>query len=104
MNVIASAAPAAAVAAATTVTAPPEHAAVTRWLVRPERGERNVQRWRIQLIFGHGGRVGQAIILEHHRDPQQHRSLLPRLEAHPVRPAAELADRSALPPADRVTA
>ena len=30
-----------------------EHAAVTRWLVRPEPGDQHVQRWRIQLIFGH---------------------------------------------------
>ena len=86
-----------------------EHAAVTRWLVRPEPGERNVQRWRIQLVFGHGGRVGQSIILEHHRDRedddaqqqqrQQHpeQPLRPRIEAHPVRPAAELADRPVSP-------
>jgi protein ImuA len=82
-----------------------EHAAVTRWLIRPAKGERNVQRWRIQLLFGHGGRVGQSIILEHHRDPQQQQqSLPPRIEAHPVRPAAELADRPLVPPAGRVTA
>jgi protein ImuA len=75
-----------------------EHAAVTRWLVQPARGERNVQRWRIQLIFGHGGQVGQSVILEHHRDPQ---SVFPRVEAHPLRPSAELADRPAVPPASR---
>ena len=69
------------------------HAAVTRWLVRSESGERNVQRWRIQLIFGHGGQVGQSVILEHHRDYAK--PLLPHLAAHPVRPAAELADRPA---------
>jgi protein ImuA len=79
-----------------------EHAATTRWLVRPERGERHVQRWRIQLVFGHGGRVGQAIILEHHRDAHRPAEpLRPRLTAHPVRPAAELADRPAVPPARR---
>jgi protein ImuA len=75
-----------------------EHAAVTRWLVRSEPGERNVQRWRIQLIFGHGGQVGQSVILEHHRDRRRHaatKSLLPPLTAHPVRPPAELADRPA---------
>ena len=84
-----------------------EHAATTRWLVRPERGERNEQRWRIQLIHGHGGRVGQSIILEHHRDAHRSaaadESLRPRLTAHPVRPAAELADRPAVPPARRAT-
>ena len=74
-----------------------EHAAVTRWLVKSESGERNVQRWRIQLIFGHGGQVGQSIILEHHRDRHATagKPLLPHLAAHPVRPAAELADRPA---------
>jgi protein ImuA len=71
-----------------------EHAAVTRWLVRSEPGERNVQRWRIQLIFGHGGQVGQSVILEHHRD-RHAKPLLPHLTAHPVRPPAELADRPA---------
>lgn len=74
-----------------------EHAAVTRWLVRSESGERNVQRWRIQLIFGHGGQVGQSVILEHHRDrrPTATKPLLPSLTAHPVRPPAQLADRPA---------
>jgi hypothetical protein len=77
-----------------------EHAAVTRWLVKSESGERNVQRWRIQLVFGHGGQVGQAIILEHHRDHAAAavaagKPLLPHLTAHPVPPAAELADRPA---------
>jgi hypothetical protein len=75
-----------------------EHAAVTRWLVKSESGERNVQRWRIQLIFGHGGQVGQSVILEHHRDhaaaTTAGKPLLPHLAAHPVPPAAELADRS----------
>jgi hypothetical protein len=78
-----------------------EHAAVTRWLVQPARGERHVQRWRIQLIFGHGGTIGQSILLEHHRDPE---SAKPRIEAHRMHPAAELADRPGVPPAARVTA
>ena len=80
-----------------------EHAAVTRWLVGPMRGQRNVQRWRIQLIFGHGGRVGETVILEHHRDPAAH-PLHPRFEAHPLHPPAELVDRPAVPEAGRVTA
>jgi protein ImuA len=41
-----------------------EYAAATRWLVEPSPGERTVQRWRLQLIHGHGGRVGQSVILE----------------------------------------
>jgi protein ImuA len=58
-----------------------EHAAATRWLVRPVPGERTVQRWSLQLIHGHGGRVGQAVILEHSR------------ETNRVRAVEQLADR-----------
>jgi protein ImuA len=91
-----------------------EHAAVTRWLVEPSRGERNVQRWRIQLLFGHGGRVGEPVILEHHRDPIATRTSIETtqpaataagpFQAYPLRPAAELADRPALPTPQRSTA
>jgi hypothetical protein len=48
--------------------APPIYAAATRWLVEPERGEPRIQRWKVQLIHGHGGRVGETVILEHHRE------------------------------------
>jgi protein ImuA len=48
-----------------------EYAAATRWLVTPAAGERTVQRWRMQLIHGHGGRVGQAVFLEYRRDDHQ---------------------------------
>jgi len=44
------------------------HAAATRWLVEPARGERTVQRWKIQLIHGHGGRLHQPVYLEYSRD------------------------------------
>lgn len=40
------------------------YAAATRWRVAPAPGEANVQRWRIELIHGHGGQVGKAVILE----------------------------------------
>ncbi len=40
------------------------YAAATRWLVRPEPGERTLQRWSAQLIHGHGGRVGKSVLLE----------------------------------------
>ena len=60
-----------------------EHAAVTRWLVRPAPGERTVQRWSIQLVHGHGGRVGQSVILEYSR------------ETNRVRAVEQLADRAA---------
>ena len=48
--------------------APQIYAAATRWVVAPARGERTVQRWEVKLIHGHGGRVGQTVILEHSRE------------------------------------
>jgi protein ImuA len=45
-----------------------EYAAATRWVVRRMPGERTVQRWTLQLIHGHGGRVGQSVILEASRE------------------------------------
>ena len=59
------------------------YAATTRWLVAPARGERSVQRWRIQLLHGHGGRVGETVFLECDR------------ETHSVRATTQLADRPA---------
>jgi protein ImuA len=67
------------------------YAAATRWLVAPMRGERTVQRWKVQLIHGHGGRMGQTVVLEHHRDT---RTLQAR-ETDPLRAPAQLADRPA---------
>ena len=64
------------------------HAAVTRWLVEPARGERTVQRWKIQLIHGHGGLLHQPVYLEYSRDRHQ-----PPTDR--VRATAELADRPA---------
>ena len=61
--------------------APPVYAAATRWLVEPTQGERTVQRWNVQLIHGHGGRVGKTVILEHNR------------ETNLVRAVEKLADR-----------
>jgi protein ImuA len=45
-----------------------EHAAATRWLIQPAPGERTVQRWKIQLIHGHGGLTYRPVYLEYHRD------------------------------------
>ncbi|MGB7158778.1 MAG: hypothetical protein WBD40_11965, partial [Tepidisphaeraceae bacterium] len=59
------------------------YAATTRWLVAPAPGERLVQRWKIQLVHGHGGRVGETVFLECCR------------ETHSVRATAKLADRPA---------
>jgi protein ImuA len=64
------------------------HAAVTRWLVEPARGERTVQRWKIQLIHGHGGLLHQSVYLELSRD--RHQPTPDRVRATP-----ELADRPA---------
>jgi protein ImuA len=58
-----------------------EYAAATRWLVTPAPGERTLQRWKMQLIHGHGGRIGQTVILEYSR------------ETHSVRAITPLADR-----------
>jgi protein ImuA len=70
------------------------HAAATRWLVEPARGERTVQRWRIQLIHGHGGRLHDCVYLEYSRDP--HTPATHRLRALP-----QLAHRPAAPKTTR---
>jgi protein ImuA len=58
-----------------------EHAAATRWLVAPVPGERTLQRWKIQLIHGHGGQLEKTLFLEHCR------------ETHSIRAVERLADR-----------
>lgn len=45
------------------------YAAATRWLVEPAPGTRSTQRWKITLVHGHGGQVGNRFLLEHCRDP-----------------------------------
>ena len=40
------------------------YAAATRWLAISLPGERTVQRWRLELLHGHGGLVGKAVVLE----------------------------------------
>ena len=59
-----------------------DYAAATRWLLRSIPGERLVQQWELQLIHGHGGRLGQTVILEACR------------ETHSVRVSERLVDRS----------
>lgn len=61
------------------------HAAATRWLVEPARGERTIQRWKIQLIHGHGGLLHHPVYLECSRDPNA---------KHRVRAVEQLACRS----------
>lgn len=93
-----------------------DYAAATRWLVQPEPSRRTrstgfqpvnshrleacattVQRWRVELIHGHGGRLRQAIILEVSREVLRSRSPddIPRDIAapHPVRAVDPMADR-----------
>jgi protein ImuA len=53
------------------------YAAATRWLVQPIAGERTVQKWKVQLIHGHGGQVGQSVILEASRATNTLRASLP---------------------------
>jgi hypothetical protein len=57
------------------------YAAATRWVIAPARGERTIQRWKIQLLHGHGGRVGENVFLEYSR------------ENHSVRAIEKLPDR-----------
>lgn len=57
------------------------YAAMTRWVMSPARGERMVQRVRAELVHGHGGRVGQSVLLEISR------------ETNTVRATAGVADR-----------
>ena len=58
------------------------YAAATRWMVRPLTGERMIQRWSIELLHGHGGRIGQSVLVEYCR------------ETHHVRAFEAVANRS----------
>ena len=60
------------------------YAAATRWLVAPRAGDASVRRWDVQLLHGHGGHVGQAVILEVNRETNHVRAV----EALAHRPAA----------------
>ena len=70
------------------------YAAATRWLVAPARGDRTLQRWKIQLVHGHGGRVGEAVCLEMCRRTG-------RIDARPARAMEKQAERPAI---ERVSA
>jgi protein ImuA len=67
------------------------YAAATRWRVKPARGTDQVQRWSVELLHGHGGRVGQIVLLEVNR------------ETRVMCASASVADRQAPPQATRVT-
>jgi protein ImuA len=68
------------------------YATATRWLVQPVPGDANCQRWRVELLHGHGGLVGQSVLLELDR------------ETRSLRASTAVADRSAAPAAARATA
>jgi protein ImuA len=53
------------------------HAAASRWLVRPAPGARTMQRWTIELLHGHGGRIGQTLCLELCRETNHLRTFDP---------------------------
>jgi len=53
------------------------YAAVTRWLVSPAPGERTSQCWRMELIHGHGGLIGQSVLLEVCRETYHVRAVSP---------------------------
>ena len=67
------------------------YAAATRWKVSPYPGERTVQRWSIQLLHGHGGRVGQSVIMEWCREDNSVHAV-EKLSRRPA--AAETAKRA----------
>jgi protein ImuA len=68
------------------------YAAATRWRVRPVSGTEQIQRWSMELLHGHGGRIGQIVLIEVNR------------ETRIVRASAPIADRSTPPQATRATA
>lgn len=51
------------------------YAAATRWLIQPAPGERNLQRWRMELVHGHGGRVGGSVLFEVCRETNHVRAI-----------------------------
>jgi protein ImuA len=68
------------------------YAAATRWLIQRAPGSRQVQRWSVQLLHGHGGQIGKVLLLEVDR------------ETRALRVSAPLADRPALPASARASA
>jgi protein ImuA len=71
------------------------YAAATRWLVTPVPGSEDVQRWSVELVHGHGGRVGERVLLEVDRESGK---------IHAVRPPSALADRPAAQTTTRASA
>jgi protein ImuA len=68
------------------------YAAATRWLVRPALESECFQSWIIELVHGHGGRIGESILLKVDR------------ETNLVRASSVLANRPIETPQSRATA
>ncbi len=67
------------------------YAAATRWLIQPVPGDKDVQRWSVELLHGHGGQVGKVLQMEVNR------------ESHTLRASVPLAHRPAAPASARAT-
>jgi hypothetical protein len=65
------------------------YAAATRWLIQTAPGSDQVQRWKVELLHGHGGQIGKVLLLEVNR------------ETRALCASAPLADRPAAPAAAR---
>lgn len=68
------------------------YAAATRWLIQPQIGDDEIQRWSVELLHGHGGRIGQAVLLEADRD------------SHSLRASETMANRQTATAKARVSA
>jgi protein ImuA len=51
------------------------YAAATRWLATPAPGERKVQHELLKLVHGHGGRIGESVLLEVCRETDHVRAI-----------------------------
>lgn len=81
------------------------YAAATRWRVSPcPIPSREAQRWNVELVYGHGGRVGQRFALEVDRETGSavataavavpDRGIATAATDHPVRGASDVANGS----------
>lgn len=73
------------------------YAASTRWRVRPAPGELTIQRWKMELVHGHGRQVGQSYLLECRRGLHTNFNIQP----FPVHSPAALVHHTALAPPAR---
>jgi protein ImuA len=87
------------------------YAAATRWRVSACAGSRASQRWNVELVYGHGGRVGQRFVLEVDRETGRANAVVSDGVAaagaaanDPVRRIADVADGSRLSASRRSSA